>query len=269
MNPEPSDPEALLEGYRRAEARRRPWEALWRDCATHALPGGTAVAARTYDATAADAAEQLAASLLAELTPPFERWVGFEPGGEAGPDAVDALEEAAAAVQGHLDRSAFAVEMHQALLDLVVFGTGCLLFEESALGRPSAFRFTAVPLAETVLEEGTEGRLDRVWRRRELGPADLRDRFPRAPVLNGEGPFGVVERVAPEAGGGADASSTSGGADAASSMNRRVPRGGYRYMAVLEGGGGRAAQMLAEGRFAVSPSFSAGKGAGVIGWRCR
>ncbi len=253
MSLETPDPEALLEGYRRAEARRRPWEALWRDCATHALPGGTAVAARTYDATAADAAEQLAASLLAELTPPFERWVGFEPGGEAGPDAVDALEEAAAAVQGHIDRSAFAVEMHQALLDLVVFGTGCLLFEESALGRASAFRFTAVPLAETVLEEGTEGRLDRVWRRRELGPAALRDRFPRAPVLNGEGPFGVVERVAPEAGGGADASSTSGGADAASSMNRRVRRGGYRYIAVLEGGGGRAAQVLAEGRFAVSP----------------
>ena len=259
MSLETPDPEALLEGYRRAEARRRPWEALWRDCATHALPGGTAVAARTYDATAADAAEQLAASLLAELTPPFERWVGFEPGGEAGPGAVDALEEAAAAVQGHLDRSAFAVEMHQALLDLVVFGTGCLLFEESALGRASAFRFTAVPLAETVLEEGTEGRLDRVWRRRELGPAALRARFPRAPILNGEGPFGVVERVAPEAGGGADAASLKnhrvprGGADAASSMNSRVMRGGYRYLAVLEGGGGRAAQMLADGRFAVSP----------------
>ena len=149
-------------------------------------------------------------------------------------------------MQGHLDRSAFAVEMHQALLDLAVLGTGCLLFEESALGRASAFRFTAVPLAETVLEEGPEGRLDRVWRRRELGPAALRARFPRAPDLAGEGPFGVVERVAPEAG--------SGGADAANSTNRRVPRGGgYRYTAVLEGGGGKAAHVLAEGRFAVSP----------------
>ena len=250
MIAETPDPEALLAGYRRGEARRRPWEALWRDCAAHALPygtdgaansdggagaagridGGVGAAGRIYDATAADAAEQLAASLLAELTPPFERWVGFEPGTEAGPGSADALEAAAGTVQGHLDRSAFAVEMHQALLDLVVLGTGCLLFEESALGAASAFRFAAVPLREAVLEEGPEGRLDRVWRRRELGPAALRARFPRAPVLSGEGPFGVVESVAP-------------GANNA----------GYRYLAVLEGGGGRAAQMLAEGRFAVSP----------------
>ena len=223
------DPEALLAGYRRAEARRRPWEALWRDCAAHALPDGGNETWRLYDATAADAAEQLAASLLAELTPPFERWVGFEPGRDAAADSAGVLEEAAATVQGHLDRSAFAVEMHQALLDLVVLGTGCLLFEESALGRASAFRFTAVPLMEAVLEEGPEGRLDRVWRRRALGPAQLRARFPRAPALAGEGPFGVVEAVMPE------------------------PGGGYGYRAVLEGGGGRAAQSLAEGRFAVSP----------------
>ncbi len=229
MKAETPDPEALLAGYRRAEARRRPWEALWRDCAAHALPGGAAGAARIFDSTAADAADQLAASLLAELAPPFGRWVGFEPGADAGPGAAELLEAAADAVQGHLDRSAFAVEMHQALLDLAVLGTGCLLFEESALGAASAFRFTAVPLAETVLEEGTEGRLDRVWRRRELGPAALRSRFPRAPELAGEGPFGTVECVAPESGGG------------------------YRYRAVLEGGGGRAAQILAEGRFAVSP----------------
>ena len=260
MIAETPDPEVLLADYRRAEARRRPWEALWRDCAAHALPygtdgavnsdGGVRAAGRIYDATAADAAEQLAASLLAELTPPFERWVGFEPGQEAAPDSAEVLDMAAEALQGHLDRSAFAVEMHQALLDLVVLGTGCLLFEESALGAASAFRFTAVPLREAVLEEGPEGRLDRVWRRRELGPAALRARFPRAPVLSGEGPFGVVESVAP-----ADPPIRRiGGADAANSMNRRVPRGaGYRYLAVLEGGGGRAAQLLAEGRFAVSP----------------
>ncbi len=240
MTAETPQPEALLADYRRAEARRRPWEALWRDCAAHALPYGADGTARIYDATAADAAEQLAASLLAELTPPFERWVGFEPGTAADPDAAEILETAARTVQGHLDRSAFAVEMHQALLDLAVLGTGCLLFEESGLGRASAFRFTAVPLKEVVLEEGPEGRLDRVWRRREFGPAALRARFPHAPALSGEGPFGVVERVAPEAGG--------------ESPDRRVMRGGgYGYTAVLESGGGRAARILAEGRFAVSP----------------
>ncbi len=66
-----------------------------------------------------------------------------------------------------------------------------------------------------------------MWRRRELDPAQLHARFPRAPALSGEGPFGVVEQVAPE------------------------PGGGYGYRAVLEGG--RTAQILAEGRFAISP----------------
>ncbi len=221
--------ETVLAGYRRAEARRRPWEALWRDCAAHALPFG-ADAERIFDATAADAVDQLAASLLAELTPPFARWVGFAPGADADAEAaLPMLEAAAEAVQGHLDRSTFATEMHQALLDLVTVGTGCLLFEESDLGAVSAFRFTAVPLAEIVLEEGPEGRLDRVWRRRLLEADELRRRFPRARSLRlDKGGHAVVEQVGPE-------------------------DGAWRYLAALEGGAGGPSALLAEGGFARSP----------------
>ena len=92
-----------------------------------------------FDATAADGAEQLAASLLAELTPPWSRWFGLAP---ARPTedraAAEALEDAAATLQGHFDRSNFTVEMHQAFLDLVVAGTGLLLVEEAPLGEASA-----------------------------------------------------------------------------------------------------------------------------------
>ena len=91
----------------------------------------------------ADAVEQLAASLLAELTPPWSRWFGLAPGraltGQDGlaaeaQAAAEALEQAADTLQGHLDRSSFALEMHQAFLDLVVAGTGVLLVEEAAPG---------------------------------------------------------------------------------------------------------------------------------------
>ncbi|EFH13245.1 portal protein, partial [Teichococcus cervicalis] len=68
-------PETILPRYQAALARRRPWEGVWQECYDHVLaqtPGSGG--AMLYDATAPDAAEQLAASLLAELTPPWSRW---------------------------------------------------------------------------------------------------------------------------------------------------------------------------------------------------
>jgi hypothetical protein len=175
----------LLARHGAARERRRPIEAVWRACYDHALPaptGGTPL----FDATAADAAEQLAASLLAELTPPWSRWFGLAPGrpeqeeGEAGRLLSATLETAAATLQGHFDRSNFAIEMHQAFLDLVVAGTGVLLVEEAPLGEASAFRFAAVPLLSAVLEEGPDGRLTTLFREARLAPAALRARFPDA-----------------------------------------------------------------------------------------
>jgi hypothetical protein len=210
-------PETLLMRQTAAETRRRPWESIWQDCYDHVLngtpgSGGPAL----YDATAPDAAEQLAASLLAELTPPWSRWFGLVPsrGLADGPDgsaAAAALEEAAETLQGHLDRSNFAVEMHQAFLDLVVAGTGVLLVEEAPAGAASALRFTAVPLREAVLEEGPSGRLDIVYRSVMLDASAILARYPGAalpPVLtvpdkDGASPrrMRVVEAVWPERSG--------------------------------------------------------------------
>src|SRR3546814_10379566 len=70
--------------------------------------------------------------------------------------------------------------MHQAYLDLVTAGTASLLFEEAQPGEPSAFRFTAVPIEDVVLEEGPSGALDRTFRRAQLTAAQMRARFPAA-----------------------------------------------------------------------------------------
>ncbi|KAF0112784.1 MAG: hypothetical protein FD149_2344 [Rhodospirillaceae bacterium] len=196
-----------------------------------------------FDGTAADAAEQLAASLMAQLTPPWTRWFGLAAGHALTSEEQNALapilDQAADIVQFNLDRSNFAVEMHQCFLDLVVGGTASLLFEEAGPGEVSAFRFTAVPLADVVLEEGPEGRLDVTFRhcRFTLLPA-LRKRYPEAvladdlerqaqddPDLRVE----VIEAVLPE-------------------------NHGYHYAAVLAGdGGGLDTTVLAEGRFQVTP----------------
>lgn len=226
-------PEEILARHARASDARRALDALWQDCYDHVLPPvATGARVALFDATAADATEQLAASLLAELTPPWSRWFGLAPARalEGDADAAAALEDAAETLQGHLDRSNFALEMHQAFLDLVVAGTGMLLAEEAPAGEPSAFRFTAVPLREALLEEGPSGRLDTVFRTTRMTAAAIAARHPAAPPLRAEDGAAlrhrVVEAVWPD-------------------------RTGHRYMSVLAAETGPV--VLAEGRFAESP----------------
>jgi hypothetical protein len=228
-------PEEILARHDRALARRRPLEAIWADCYDHALPAPGA--APLFDATAADAAEGLAASLLAELAPPWSRWFSLAPA-RGVPDAAQAgmartLSDATEVLGGHLDRSNFALELHQAFLDLVVAGTGVLLVEEAPPGEASALRFRAVPLREAVLEEGPGGRLDTIFRALRLTPDEIRARWPGAALPRRRGEeegekLRVVEAAWPD------------------------PRAGHRFAAVLDGDDG-APVTLAQGAFAESP----------------
>ncbi|WP_431283338.1 portal protein [Humitalea sp. 24SJ18S-53] len=231
-------PETLLLRHQAALDRRRPWEATWQDCRDHVLArtpgqGGPAL----FDGTAADAAEQLAASLLAELTPPWSRWFGLQPtrGMADTPGLSELLEDASETLAGHLDRGGLSLAMHQAFLDLVVCGTGVLLVEEAPPGELSALRLTAVPLSETVLEDSGSGRLDTIYRSAGLTPDAIRQRFPKAVLpkalteSKGEPPrLPVLEAVWPDG------------------------RGAFRFAAVLAIPG-QAPLLLADGEFAESP----------------
>jgi hypothetical protein len=229
-------PAQILARQARAAARRAPLEAGWADAYAHVLPSG-AQAATLYDATAADAAEQLAASLLAELTPPWSRWFGLSPARAADDAGAGALEQAAEVLQAHFDRSNFALEMHQAFLDLVITGTGLILVEEAPPGEASALRFTAVPLRSAVLEEGPGGRLDTVFRDSRLSVAEILARFPHAELpraLSREDMDAeplrhrVVEAVWPD-------------------------RFGHRYAAILDTPEANAPLFLAQGGFPQAP----------------
>ena len=245
------DPEKLIQRYTRAKERRQPWEGHWRECYEFALPQRDAVIAgaspgakkgtRLYDATATDAVDQLAASLLSELTPPWGRWFDFKPGREAPEAQYDAMAEllghTAAVLQGQFDRSNFAVEMHQCYLDLVTAGTACLMFEEAPVGETSAFRFTAVPLAEVVFEESLSGRLDTTFRRSEMTVMQFAERYPEAALGDREAEdentdmkIAVIEAVYPA-------------------------KRGYDYVAVREAGegAGNEARVLRSGTFRSSP----------------
>ncbi|MCE2510387.1 MAG: head-tail connector protein [Alphaproteobacteria bacterium] len=218
--PSPSA-ETIYTRYRQACARRSLWESHWQEAYDYALPQrdaftraprpGEKKTDKLFDGTAPDAVDQLAASLLAQLTPPWARWFGLTAGTDIFEEEEAAiaglLDQTAETLQSHLDRSNFAVEMHQGFLDLVTGGTACLLFEEAAPGAPSAFRFTAVPLSQAVLDEGPTGELDTTYRRSTLDADAIRVRFPKAPLpewVKSEGTpdsprrFTVIEAVVPD-----------------------------------------------------------------------
>ncbi len=212
--------DALLNRFESARRRRSNWEKLWQNCYdfallqrggfTHDERPGASRTEKIYDATAMDAADQLAASLLANLTPSWSQWFGLKPGPDLSPEDAEALapvlEKAAKTIQAHFDRSNFSVEIHQCYLDLVVGGTASLYFEESEPGGFSAFRFSSVPLTQVVLEEGESGYLDGAFRALELTLEQLSVRYPFAEIPSevikeaGRDPqarFKVLESVLP------------------------------------------------------------------------
>ncbi len=186
----------LLKRYETAKKHRDMWVSHWEECYNYALPQrsgfygdintGARRTTRIYDATAMDAADQLASSLLGNLTPSWSRWFGLKPGSDITPEEAKelapALEKASKIIQSHFDRSNFAVEIHQCYLDLVVGGTASLFFEEAEAGAFSAFSFHASPLTHIVLEEGTSGFLDGSFRRLPMTLSQLKSRYPDAEI---------------------------------------------------------------------------------------
>ena len=188
------DPKAIQDQYQRAKNRRSAWENLWEECYEYALPHrggiisprrpGERTTDRLFDGTAPDAVDQLAASLMSQLTPPWARWFSVTPGPDADitgrRELAAELERTTRILLSHFDRSNFAVEVHQCFLDLATAGTASLMFEEAPPGELSAFRFAAIPLSQVAVEEGASGRLDTTFRRSELNAAQLLERFPEA-----------------------------------------------------------------------------------------
>lgn len=188
------DSAAMDRRYQSAKSRRQPWESLWREAYEYALPqrqgfdgmnrAGDSRMERLYDGTALDAVEQLGASLLGNLMPPWTQWFGLKPGPDLTPAEAESLspvlEKAARTLQAHFDRSNFVVEIHQCFLDLIVGGTASLYVEEAAPGAFSALKFTAIPLNQIVLEEDGDGFLNGSFREFSLTLEQLQTRYPRA-----------------------------------------------------------------------------------------
>lgn len=139
--------ETLQQMYLRALDLRAPWLNRW-DCAMrYTMPTSDDDSAVLFDATAADAVDNLAASIYSLLTPPESLWISLTPESAAAPDATAAT----TALRAHLNDSNFYTTIHQCYMDLVILGTACLFMAENPIGADSAFTFTAIPMTDIAI----------------------------------------------------------------------------------------------------------------------
>lgn len=133
--------------YKRALDMRSPWIARWDGARRYTVPSADDDAATLYDATAADAADNLAASIYTLLTPPESMWLQLVGESELSQNA----DYATTVLRANLNDSNFYTTIHQCYMDLVILGTACLFMAESPIGASSAFTFTAIPMNDIAI----------------------------------------------------------------------------------------------------------------------
>lgn len=158
----------LQKMYSRAIAMREPWITRWADARKYTMPTTNEDSAMLFDATAADAADNLAACIYSLLTPPESLWLTLVPEGPDSPDASVAT----AALRANLNDSNFYTTVHQCYMDLVTLGTACLFMAESPIGTSSAFSFTAIPMSDIAILPNA------VFHTASVSIADVMARYP-------------------------------------------------------------------------------------------
>ncbi len=176
----------LNEMYHRALDARAPWLNRWDSARRYTMPSADDDAATLFDATAADAADNLAASIYSLLTPPESLWISLVPESDASPDA----EFATARLRANLNDSNFYTTIHQCYMDLVVLGTACLFMAESPIGAASAFTFSAIPMSDIAILGDAVFHTTSMPAREVMTrfptwtpPAELRDAIKRDPCM--------------------------------------------------------------------------------------
>lgn len=158
----------LQKMYSRAIAMREPWITRWADARKYTMPTTNEDSAMLFDATAADAADNLAACIYSLLTPPESLWLTLVPEGPDSPDASVATD----ALRANLNDSNFYTTVHQCYMDLVTLGTACLFMAESPIGTSSAFSFTAIPMSDIAILPNA------VFHTASVSIADVMARYP-------------------------------------------------------------------------------------------
>ncbi|RKZ79273.1 MAG: hypothetical protein DRQ35_04530 [Gammaproteobacteria bacterium] len=131
-----------------------------------------------YDATAIFACQSLAASIHGNLTSPAQKWFALQFRDEKlnEDDAVkEWLDDSTNKLYNALHESNFDIEIAEAYLDIVGFGTSCLTEElDEDTGKLS---FTAIPVREIYFEEDHTKQVSKLYRHLQWTPTQIISKF--------------------------------------------------------------------------------------------
>lgn len=130
-----------------------------------------------YDSTAIAACQSLAASIQGNLVSMGQRWfsLSFRDDELQKDDAaMEWLDEVAGRIYRSLDEANFDVEIAEAFLDLVGYGTTVITEEVDEDGK---LLFAAIPIRECYFEEDHEKQVYRVYRLLQWTPVQIVSKF--------------------------------------------------------------------------------------------
>lgn len=154
-----------------------------------------------YDATAIFSCQSLAASIHGNLTSPAQRWFELKFRDEAineDDTAKEWLDESTNIIYDALHEANFDIEIAEAYLDLVGFGTSVLTEElDEDSGK---LNFTAIPVREIFFEEDEKKKVYRLYRKIQWTPVQIiakfgEDKVPQQVKDKAESPDSSTERM--------------------------------------------------------------------------
>ncbi len=133
-----------------------------------------------YDSTAILAANTLASSVHGALTNPSNRWFQqrFRQSALNDEDeAIEWLQACSEIVWYALQESDFNLQINECYLDLVSFGTSCVIEEAESEVEWKGLNFSTLPIREIYFEPDHKGRVLRFYRRYEWHALQICDKF--------------------------------------------------------------------------------------------
>ena len=183
-------PEELIKRCDTLDAARSNLLTLWEELATYILPNkvdfiskkshGTKRGTKIYDSTPVHAAQILAASLHGALTSSSAKWFDLRYRKDAlneNSAAKQWLEECGEAIYQELANSNFDSEVGEAYLDITAFGAFALLQDVKEEQGWEGFNFRALHLADVLIAENADGKVDTIYRKIEMTARQAQQKF--------------------------------------------------------------------------------------------
>jgi hypothetical protein len=133
-----------------------------------------------FDSTAILAANTLASSVHGALTSPSSRWFNLrfrEDDLNTNDAAVTWLQAASESIWYALQESDFNLQINEAYLDLVSFGSSCIIEEVESETEWKGIDFSTLPIREIYFEQDHRGLIKHFFRRYEWTPLQIVDKF--------------------------------------------------------------------------------------------